>query len=1078
MTILKSYENNVFKQNISKEIWDKKYRNGNETYAEYCTRIASTLANTENEFEQLHNLLFNQYVSFAGRIMYGVGTGKQNITFSNCYVMPIERDSMDAIIEAVKKAALTMKAGGGVGYNFSILRPKGATINTTGGISSGVISFMSIFDSACATILSGNSRRGAQMGILDVWHPEVEDFIIAKRNGGLSNFNISVGIYDAFMDAVDKDGDWHLEFPDYEKCPNEYNTIWDGNLGNWKAMGLPTKIYKTVKAKELYDKIIKSNYDFAEPGVVFIDTINKYNNLNYCEFINATNPCLPEFATVLTKDGIRKLGEINIGDIIWSGEQWTKVINKWKTGHKPVYKYETSVGNFIGTENHRIVSKGQKIEVRNADTIDISVGEYKPILEHDKQAIIDGLVLGDGSYHKASDNILLYIGNKDGDYFTSEIKGFIGKNYNKENTYKVNTTITKNELPLTFERTIPERYFKGDRKVVASFLRGLFSANGSICGDRITLKQASKTMIKQVQEMLSGIGIKSYVTVNKGKYCDFPNGTYYSKQNYTLNITSDRDKFLESIGFLQKYKMKRLRDIQFISELKASRSKKSYEILHIEYLGDYDVYDITVEAEEHTFWSGGLLVSNCGEQPLVAYGSCNLASINLAKLVENPFADDTTINYNLLVKCVKALVRGLDKVLDINYHPIIEQALEIENKRQIGIGITGLGDMLAMLGIKYSSKEGVQKAEDVMKFIANRAYYESAMLAKAKGHFPYYDSEKILQSEFVKKLDDDVKEAIAKYGLRNSRLLSIAPTGTISLVMNNVSSGIEPIFSLEYTRKIRNIDNTYSEQKVKDYAWLMYEKITGNTEKPDFFETALEIDVDAHLNMQSALQKWVDTSISKTINIPADYDYEDFKQVYKKAHVLELKGCTTYRPNNIVGSILSTDTKEPNTKDDEVFKKKELDDIEYAKRHRITWKNGTKVYVNVSVDKQNTPIEIFAKLPKKAGFGSDDLFDPALYLDRQSDWEFICRLQSKLLRIGYPLSEIIDDANKSAFTMHSLPALMARILNEYVSKLSDDEKEQIKQNKTGMICPECGEQTLVKEQGCNKCLECGYSKCS
>jgi len=752
-------ETNIFKQNISKEIWAMKYRHKNESPEETYKRVADALFDTEEDKDAAFKFLSEHKCSFAGRIMYGVGTSRSRITFSNCYVLPILQDSMEGILETAKQAALTMKAGGGVGYNFSVLRPSGATITTSQEKSSGVVSFMKIFDTTCSTIIAGGNRRGAQMAIVDVWHPEVERVIEAKRDGSLSNFNISIGIYDNFMRAVKNDGDWDLIFPDYESDKELYSKQWNGNIRKWVIIGGKIKVYKTLKARELYNKIIKSNYEYAEPGVVFIDTVNKNNNLHYAEFINCTNPC--------------------------------------------------------------------------------------------------------------------------------------------------------------------------------------------------------------------------------------------------------------------------------------------------------------------------------GEQPLAPYGSCNLGSINLANFVVNPFKADAYFDFDTdgLNELVRLLVYGLDKVLDINYYPLKEQAEEVMLKRQIGIGVTGLGDMLAMLKLPYSSSEGRSFAGSIMRMIANKAYYYSALLAKEKGSFELFDKDKFLKSEFVNKLDDYVKDAISEYGIRNSRLLSIAPTGTISLVMNNVSSGIEPIFSLEYNRKVRQPDGAEKTEKVMDYAYLKFiEMFGGNEPIPEYFETAMDIPVDAHLEMQAALQKWVDTSISKTINIPADYNYNDFEKVYWKAWELGLKGCTTYRPNNVLGSVLSTLPEGTEKQTTSVLVEKELLDIEDAKRHRVAWKNGTKVYVNVSVDENGTPLEIFAKLPKKAGYDSNNNYDHALYLDRQSDWEFICRLQSKLLRLGYPVGEIIDDADKSAFTMHSLPALMKRVLSQYVN-LTEEEKTIIKEQKTGAECPECKEPTLVVEQGCNKCLSCGYSKC-
>jgi ribonucleoside-diphosphate reductase alpha chain len=849
-----------FKQPISFNVWDKKSRYNNESIPEYYNRIARALADNHSE---LYGLLYSHILSFGGRIMANVGTDKKNVTYSNCFVIPIESDSMTGIMEALTNSSLTMKAGGGVGYNFSVLRPKSSIILTSGAESSGVVSFMRIFDAACHSIKSGNDRRGAQMGMINIWHPDVEDVIYSKRDGSLSNFNISIGITDDFIKAVEDDEDWDLVFPDYEKSQDKYNEIWDGNLERWKKEGLPIKVYKTVKAKELYDKIIKANYDYAEPGVVFLDTVNKYNNLNYCEYIQATNPC--------------------------------------------------------------------------------------------------------------------------------------------------------------------------------------------------------------------------------------------------------------------------------------------------------------------------------GEQPLPKYGSCNLGSVNLANIVVNPFEDSAGINYNLLDKAVYHLVNGLDRVLDLNYYVLPEQGAETEMKRQIGIGVTGLGDMLAMLRVKYSSKEGVNIINEVMRTIANKSYFYSAMLAKEKGSFPLFEKDKFLKSPFVKKLDKEVREAIAEYGIRNSRLLSIAPTGTISIIMNNVSSGIEPIFNLEYIRKVRKDSGSeeFVEEKVKDYAYMLFqEKFGEEVEVPDYFETATKISIDGHLNMQAAVQRWCDASVSKTVNIPTDYPYEDFKKVYFKAYKLGLKGCTTYRPNNIVGSILvenkDSEKEDKDTGIDILFNNsnviiKSMLEKEGGDIYRVVWKQGVTVKLIITVDDEGMPMEVFAKIPKNVGsiqpsevdliekkaewntflklikyaidFGmpieeilkqlrdveylennttisslviryiyykgvhqfykidSDKIYDvpeqilqrlngdkytgrynEKIYLKRKSSWDGICKLVSVLLRADVPLKDVVNILDKNALNMFTIPSLISKKLKEYLYNVDIEElremyKEGLKME-VGEICPDCGEPALIFEQGCNKCLNCGFSKCN
>lgn len=564
-------------QPISEQIWKQKYRFKEETMQDTLKRVSFSLFERE-EAHLAFKLMSEFKFSFAGRILYGVGTERRDVTYSNCYVIPILGDSLDAILKAEADAAKTMKAGGGCGYNFSILRPKNALIETSGEPSSGAVSFIHSFDAKAEVIKAGGNRRAANIAVLGVWHPDIEEFIEAKRTGRLQNFNLSVAISDDFMQAVNLDEEWELIFPDFENYKDAYNTYWTGNIDEWVKAGFGIKLYKTLKAKDLYEKIIKSNYEYAEPGVLYIDTVNRMNPTNYIEFIDSTNPC--------------------------------------------------------------------------------------------------------------------------------------------------------------------------------------------------------------------------------------------------------------------------------------------------------------------------------GEVPLPPYGSCNLGMVNLANLVNEPFTSNANIEATELSRTVHLLVKGLDKVLDINYYPLPEQREVVKNKRQLGIGITGLADMLAMMGLKYGSEEGRKFAENIMRQITNEAYRASALLAKEYGPFPLFKVEEYLEHPFIKQLDDDVKMLIKKHGLRNNKLISIAPTGTTSLFMNNVSSGIEPIFQLEYKRKIRQPDGSTVEEVVMDYAWWLYNKL-GKTGYEEYFQTINDLTVNDHILMQASLQKWVDNSISKCIAkgtlITTD------KGIYRVEELMDEKTPTPdtfYTPNN------------------------------------------------------------------------------------------------------------------------------------------------------------------------------------
>lgn len=564
-----------FSAPISKEIWDSKYRLKNADGApidvaldDTFRRVAIAAAKPEKgrkAREKWANRFHAAMVDFgflpAGRILAGAGTGRQ-VTLFNCFVLGRIEDDLSAIFDGVKEAALTMQQGGGIGHDFSTLRPRGAPVVSIGADASGPVSFMDVWDAMCRTIMSAGSRRGAMMATLRCDHPDIEAFIDAKADPRkLRNFNLSVLVSDAFMAAVRDDRPWDLQF--------------EG------------KLYRTVPARALWERIMRSTYDFAEPGVIFIDRINAQNNLRYCEEIRATNPC--------------------------------------------------------------------------------------------------------------------------------------------------------------------------------------------------------------------------------------------------------------------------------------------------------------------------------GEQPLPPYGACLLGSINLARFVENPFSGQARIDVQKLKRRVAIAVRFLDNVIDISNYPLASQRDEAFAKRRIGLGITGLADALMFCGLRYGSPEAARVAASWMSAIQNAAYAASADLAAEKGAFPLYDAAAFLDSANVALLDKDVRRAVRRHGVRNGCLTSIAPTGTISLFAGNVSSGIEPVFDYQYTRRILARDGTAHEQTVDDYAFAQFRKGFGvNAPLPASFVRAADLTPGEHLAMQAALQPYVDSAISKTINCAEDIPFNDFKDVYLSAYALGLKGCTTYRPNPITGSVLQS----------------------------------------------------------------------------------------------------------------------------------------------------------------------------
>ena len=581
-------------QPISLDVLHEKYLKGDESSIEdLYARVARALASVEKpELREKYEGLFLQNLHAgaigAGRIMSAAGTDIQ-ATLINCFVQPVgdciqgvDDEGFPGIYEALREAAETMRRGGGVGYDFSRIRPKGARVKGTASMASGPCSYINVFDQSCSTVESAGARRGAQMGVLRIDHPDVREFITAKRTPGRwNNFNVSVGVSDAFMQAVVNDAQWELV---HRAMPGE-NLIAAGAHqradGKW--------VYQSVPARELWDTVMKSAYDFAEPGILFLDNINTDNNLSYCETIAATNPC--------------------------------------------------------------------------------------------------------------------------------------------------------------------------------------------------------------------------------------------------------------------------------------------------------------------------------GEQPLPSYGCCDLGPVILPRFVRNPFGrgGEAGFDFAAFEQVVALQVRALDNVLDLTWWPLPQQNEESKSKRRIGVGFTGMGNTLTMLNLRYDSEAGRSMAARIAECMRNAAYRASIELAKEKGAFPLFDADGYLKAgSFASRLPEDIKKAIRKHGIRNSHLLSIAPTGTVSLAFaDNASNGIEPAFSWTYTRKKREADGSRSEYQVQDHAWRLWQELGGDPEQlPVGFVNALEMKAADHIGMMQAVQPFVDTAISKTVNVPADYPYEDFKDLYLQAWNARLKGLATYRPNNILGSVL------------------------------------------------------------------------------------------------------------------------------------------------------------------------------
>jgi len=663
---------------------------------------------------------------------------------------------MGGIFDHLREAALTMQQGGGIGYDFSTIRPRGAEVKGVSADASGPLSFMDVWDAMCRTIMSAGSRRGAMMATMRCDHPDIEAFIAAKSDAArLRMFNLSVLITDAFMAAVKADGPWELTFGG--------------------------RVYHTLQARDLWNRIMQATYDYAEPGVIFIDRINAANNLSYCETISATNPC--------------------------------------------------------------------------------------------------------------------------------------------------------------------------------------------------------------------------------------------------------------------------------------------------------------------------------GEQPLPPYGACLLGSINLAKLVRDPFETGAGVDETEIARLVATAVRMMDNVVDASNFPLEAQAREAHDKRRIGLGVTGLADALLMCGLRYGSDAAAEQTESWLRAIARAAYLSSVGLAREKGPFPLFDADKFLASGTMQAMDEDVRAAVAKHGIRNALLTSIAPTGTISLYAGNVSSGIEPVFAYSYTRKVLQKDGSRTEEEVVDYAVQMWREKFGDAPLPDHFVNAQTLPPEDHVKMQAAAQKWIDSSISKTINCPADIGFEAFKNVYMQAWDTGCKGCTTYRPNDVTGSVLSvaeTEDKVPGEGTahatdggDVIYMSEPLDrptELEGA-TYKLKWPDSNHaIYVTVNdivLGGHRRPFEVFINSKNMEHFA----------------WTVaLTRMISAVFRRGGDVTFVVEEL-KAVFDPRGgawmngkyIPSILAAIggvLERHMVSIDFLEAEGLglKSDPTSQVvnldgpkgpgCPACGGYDMRMIEGCMTCGACGYSKCS
>jgi len=855
--------------------------------------------------------------------LMNAGTGLGQL--SACFVLPVP-DDIEAIFDAVKYAAIIHKTGGGTGFCFSHIRSKGDYVKSTAGVASGPLSFMSAFDNATNVIKQGGKRRGANMGVLHVWHPDVEEFITAKQTPGvLENFNVSVGVDDKFMKAVEENTDYDLTSP-RTKEP-----------------------IRTVNARSLFKLIAYSAWKSAEPGILFMDVSNRTNPTpNYP--IEATNPCVSGNTLISTNEGLVEASKVhNPYHVLGRDGDYHRITWAGKTGTKEVFRVKTKAGYEVeATADHKFLvhdSNGGKWKplknLTKRDKLILRGGAKfgKKKLDNE-MALMLGWLTGDGCMTKDIQDIIFYF-NKNEKY---EMLPKFKKYLDKLNKTKVKPLEEESQVRLKYsskiaklfyklgikpckadEKEVPASIFDMEKKSVKYFLSALFSADGSVQGNRkkgvnIRLASNSTKLLKQVQLLLLQFGIFSTVHENrrKARWKELPDSNrkpkkYYCKAQHELIISRESMHcFMKKIGFCVSAKNSKFENIK-PDEIYSDNINSS--VREIEKVGVMDVYDLT-EPKTHSFTANGIVVHNCGEVPMPYYESCNLGSINLSKFVDLDWSKTDwkdKVNWPRLRYVTRLATQFLDNVIELNKYPIEKIKEQTMYHRRIGLGVMGFADMLTKMGITYGSDEAYKIAEEVMKFVTDEARKMSHEMGRARGSFPGFK-----ESVWADKYD----------ALRNATVTSIAPTGTISMI-GHTSSGIEPLFALAFMKtvmdgtklyysneifekilKVRGLYSTELMQKVIDSGTIQdMDEIPDDVKK--VFVISYDTPAEAHVRMQAAFQKYTDLAVSKTINLPNSATIEDIENAYMLAWKLGCKGITIYRDGSRGEQVLTIGKKQP-----------------------------------------------------------------------------------------------------------------------------------------------------------------------
>lgn len=869
-----------------------------------------------------------------------MNAGNELGQLSACFVLPVE-DSIEKIFDSIKHTAIIHKSGGGTGFSFSRLRPKGDFVKTTGGIASGPISFMKVFDSATNEIKQGGKRRGANMGMLRVDHPDILDFVVLKeREAILSNFNISVAVTDKFMNAVTRDSDYELVSPKTGKATGRLN------------------------ARAVWNLILTMAWKTGDPGIIFIDKINTTNSNPVPSMgpVESTNPCVTGDTLIHTDQGLKTikdiaedLTDINVATNVSYSNQQALLFSRakaFKSGIKETFRLKTESGYEINaTADHKFLTRDGWKELKDLSVYDEvflqnSEGKFGdnsklPATFNNRQewdagiGQIIGWLIGDGWFiDKKNCRVGFVFGNNDKEifrYLKPMINGLYG--FDMKEVERLNGVLHLSYHARDFveffkklgvkawksaTKEVPGSIFTANREAVVGFLQGIFSSDGTVGYDKgkgnyyVRLTSKSEKLLKQVQLLLINFGIKSKIYErHRERRITFQYKTIKGELKlyedtgllWELHISKDMiPVFLQKIGFLcnkNAEKLRKMEDVNFHKTVFTDR------IISKEPVGVADVYDLT-EPATHSFVANGIIVHNCGEQPLYPYESCNLGSINLSKFVK-----DKKIDWDGLRDTVRMAVHFLDNVIDRNKYPLKEIDEMSKRTRRIGLGVMGWADMLVELGIPYNSEDALKAADSVMKFITDEGRKMSVELGEKRGSFPEFENS-VWKNKGYKTL-------------RNATITTVAPTGTISII-TGCSQGIEPYFAVAYMRNVseslgeslievtplfekiairRGFHNDEVMSKILK-SWSIHNIKEIPEDVKNLFVTAHDISPEWHIRMQAVFQKYTDNAVSKTINFPNTATPHDVEKTYMLAYQLGCKGITIFRDQSRSTQVITT----------------------------------------------------------------------------------------------------------------------------------------------------------------------------